>query len=314
MRAHPAEVPVVPTSSHHARRPDEVISRIAADQHSLVTRVQLIREGVPEHVIQHRVKAKLLKPVHRGVYQVGPLNPPRVREMAAVLACDGGVVSHRSAAALSSWLPAQNPTEPVDVTLPTGQQRGRRPGIRAHRSVLDKTDVTAIDGIPLTAPARTLTDLAGVATARELERAVALAERDNENLRDQLLTLLKRPTTRKGTRLLRIMLGGPAALTRSEAEERLLGLLRSGGLPKPETNVILHGHEVDCYWKHARLVVEVDGFAYHASPRAFLRDRKRDTALAAAGIHVVRLTWQQIEKDPHRTLVQLAQALAHAGR
>lgn len=296
------------------QRTDEVIGRIAAQQHGLVSRTQLIRAGVPQHVIAHRVTAKLLRPVHSGVYRVGPLVPPRAREMAAVLACDGAVVSHRSAAALRSLLPPQKPNEPVDVTLPPGQHRGRRPGIRTHRSILDPSDITVVQGIPVTSPARTLIDLAGVASSRQLERALALAEREDDTVRKQLLALLRRATTRKGTRTLRAMLRAPAALTRSEAEDRLLDLLRSGGLPRPQTNVIVHGHEVDCYWRHAGLIVEVDGFAYHSSKHAFVRDRQRDTELAAAGIQVVRVTWRQIEKEPRKTLVHLAQALAYASR
>jgi hypothetical protein len=35
-------------------------------------------------------------------------------------------------------------------------------------------------------------------------------------------------------------------------------------------------HQVDFYWPGERLVVEVDGRAYHTSPRAFSRDRRRD--------------------------------------
>jgi very-short-patch-repair endonuclease len=58
------------------------------------------------------------------------------------------------------------------------------------------------------------------------------------------------------------------------------------------------------------LVVEVDGYEFHGSKRAFVRDRQRDTALAAAGIRVVRLSWHQLTKERDRRLVQLALALA----
>src|SRR5688500_14187475 len=126
--------------------------------------------------------------------------------------------------------------------------------------------------------------------------------------------LLERYPACKGTRALRALITDPAAasFTRSEAEERLLALIKSAGLARPETNVRVSGYEVDCYWRHAGLVIEVDGYEFHGSKRAFVRDRQRDTALAAAGIRVVRLTWQQLTKDRDRTLVQLALALARA--
>jgi very-short-patch-repair endonuclease len=72
----------------------------------------------------------------------------------------------------------------------------------------------------------------------------------------------------------------------------------------------VQGHEVDCYWREARLVVEVDGYAWHGSHRAFLTDRERDAALAAAGIQVLRLSWSQLTAHRDRTLVQLAMAIA----
>jgi very-short-patch-repair endonuclease len=75
-------------------------------------------------------------------------------------------------------------------------------------------------------------------------------------------------------------------------------------------NVELEGYEVDCYWRAARLVVEIDGYAYHGSHGAFLKDRERDADLAAAGIQVLRLTWQQLTNQRDRTLVQLALVLA----
>jgi very-short-patch-repair endonuclease len=80
-------------------------------------------------------------------------------------------------------------------------------------------------------------------------------------------------------------------------------------LPQPELNVVLHGYEVDCLWRGARLVVEVDGYAFHGSKRAFVRDRRRDAVIIAAGMRVLRVTWHQLTRERDRTLAQLAQAL-----
>jgi hypothetical protein len=47
--------------------------------------------------------------------------------------------------------------------------------------------------------------------------------------------------------------------------------------------VIVLGHEVDFLWRSARVVAEVDGYAFHASALSFGADRRRDAELTAAG-------------------------------
>jgi very-short-patch-repair endonuclease len=99
-------------------------------------------------------------------------------------------------------------------------------------------------------------------------------------------------------------------MTRSEAERRLLELVRAARLPAPATNRRLHGHEVDFVWRPQRLVVEVDGYAFHSSRSAFERDRRRDADLIREGYRVIRLTWRQLTREPEAVVALLARALA----
>jgi very-short-patch-repair endonuclease len=46
----------------------------------------------------------------------------------------------------------------------------------------------------------------------------------------------------------------------------------------------------------ARLGLEFDGAATHHTRHAFHADRRRDRALAARGIQVVRVTWPDLEQ------------------
>ena len=103
---------------------------------------------------------------------------------------------------------------------------------------------------------------------------------------------------------------GTPALTRSEAEERLLTLIRSAELPAPETNIRIGRHEVDLVWRDQRLIVEVDGFRFHSSRSAFERDRRRDAELGTLGFRVMRVTWRQIVDEPQALIARLATALA----
>lgn len=74
----------------------------------------------------------------------------------------------------------------------------------------------------------------------------------------------------------------------------------------------LLGYEVDMLWRAEKLVVEVDGHAFHSHRAAFERDRARDQALVAAGYRVIRVTWRQLEREPLAVLSRIAASL-HTG-
>lgn len=178
---------------------------------------------------------------------------------------------------------------------------------------LAATDVTRIDDIPVTTVARTLLDLAAYLNTHDLERLVATAERAGLASREALLFVLTAYPRRAGAAKLKSLVQSDVSFTRSDAESRLLALIRKVRLPEPATNVRVHGYEVDFLWRSARLVVEVDGYAYHESRASFEQDRRRDAHLIARGMRVMRFTWRQFTREPEATLVQIAQALAATG-
>ena len=59
-------------------------------------------------------------------------------------------------------------------------------------------------------------------------------------------------------------------------------------------NVLVAGFEVDCFWPAHRLVVALDGYAFHRNRAAFERDRQRDAALQVAGHTVLRITYRRL--------------------
>lgn len=306
-----------------SRELEERIAALAARQHGVVTRGQLIEAGLSPWAVAHRLRSGRLRRLHGGVYLVGPLMPAHAREMAAVLASGpDAVVSHFSAASFRGiWMERMDAAEksdaaPVHVAV-VGANRGNRPGIRVHRVVrLDRDEWTIEDGIPVTTPERTLADLAGMVGSRELEGMLAKAEREGLVGRESLAALPARYRGRPGMPALRAILNhqdGPA-LTRSEAEERFLVLLRQAGLPSPETNVRIGPYEIDFFWRAEHIAVEVDGFRHHSLRPRFEGDRRKDAWLVAQGIQVVRLSWRQITQRAMATVVQVGQTLARAGR
>jgi len=164
----------------------------------------------------------------------------------------------------------------------------------------------------VTRPLRTLLDLAELVGPPELEQAIGEAERRRLVGRRDLIAYLSQAQGRRGAPAIRAVLdreGGPA-FTRSEAERRLLALVRSAALPAPRVNALLDGYEVDFYWPEEGLVVEVDGYEYHSSRSAFERDHRRDADLGPESGQVLRFTWLQLEREPFFVVSRIAGELA----
>jgi very-short-patch-repair endonuclease len=266
-----------PRERDETRAGDAAIARVAALQRGVVTTAQLAAAGIGESGVRHRVATGRLTRVLRGVYRVGPIPAPYGAEMAALLATDGAL-SHHSCAPVWGIRPPHE--GPVHVSV-LGQARSRD-GLVVHRC----SSLTAVvhNGLRLTTPQRTLHDLVPLLSHAELERAA------EEAVIRGLLTAREVP---KGCAV-----GIAPQITRSEAERRLQRLIKAARLPRPVTNVKVAGWEVDAFWPEAKLIVEVDGYAYHGNRAAFERDRRKDAVLTLAGYTVVRVSWRQIADEP----------------
>ena len=141
--------------------PDRAVAKLAARRWGVLSVRELRACGLSKHAVHRRVAKGTLHPLYRGVYAVGHPNPPlEGRFLAAVEACgEGAVLSHFSAAALHGFVhwDGRNP----EVTVQGSATYVHRE-LRVHRAVaLVAPDVVSVRGIPATAPARTLADLAG---------------------------------------------------------------------------------------------------------------------------------------------------------
>ena len=283
------------------------IIAIASRQHAVVSLEQLVGASVSRDEVRHRVKQGWLRREHRGVYLVGPLETPHSRAMAAVLAYgSGALLSHYPAAVL--WGLRPPPAHTMHVIVSARGTRSRD-GIQAHTAHLHPKDATRKHGIPVTSPARTLLDLATTASHNDLDRAVNEA-RVHQLVSDHSLNeQFSRYPRHRGTQSLKQAMRTEPALTRSEAERRALELIRAARLPTPKTNVHIHGHEVDLLWRQQRLVVEIDGYAFHSSRRSFERDRRKDRELAAAGYLILRITWRELTDERDAVVATLSAAL-----
>ena len=275
--------------------PRRAVAILATRQHGVVCRRQLLALGLGPSAVDRWLAGGALHRMHAGVYAVGHRAiGPHGRWMAAVLACGpDAVLSHASAAALWGLRPTGRAA--VDVTAP-GRSRHGRAGIAVHRvRRLDPADRAEREAIPVTTVARVLLDLAGVLGPRELERALEAAERlrllDVGALE---ATIRRSPGRRLGRLATAIAEEREPPPVRSELERRFLDVCEDAGLPPPAVNAMVEGLEVDAVWRGSRLVVELDGHAFHGTRAAFERDRERDATLQLAGYRVLRLTHRRL--------------------
>ena len=288
-----------------------LVAALAAEQHGVVSRAQLVGVGLGRRAIEHRISRGLLHPVHRGVYAVGHTRLPREGFwLAAVLAAGpGAFLGLRSAAAL--WGIRGTRRSAIEVI---GPRLCRRAGIDARRVALARDEVTVERGIPVTTPARTLLDLAQVLAPPQLERAVHEAEYLRLTSPLSLEALLARHKGRRGTAALGAIVDRKrigAHRTRTDFEAAFLAFLDDHDLPRPQrTNVYVAGHEVDAVWPDEQLIVELDSRQAHATTRAFEEDREKDRHLQIHGYRIARITYRQLQSDQGTIAAQLRALLA----
>ncbi len=246
----------------------------------------------------------------------GPRTAPEPESRSAAALRSAGrdaVLSHETAARLHRL----ELVVPGDAHLTVGRDRSRRlvDGRHTHRRPLDPDERTSVDGLACTSGLRTVRDLA---RSLPLGEGLAVAE---SALRRGLLTQAALTADLGSTR------GGGAARARllvpllhprsdSVLESLAAAAFHEHGLPPP-----VRQHEIsdsrgvlvartDFCWPWARLVVEVDGFAFHSDRRAYRRDRERSNRLCRLGWRVLRFTYGDIRTRPQVMAVMIRGCLA----
>lgn len=161
----------------------------AYEQGGYFTASQARVHGASRQLIEYHVRRGRFEPVRRGLYRVHGF--PRdehddMREAWMAVGAREALVSHQSALALlglSDEIP-----DAVHLLVPRRRRGLRpRPGVIVHTHP-DTEAVPTIwrDGLPLSAAARTLADVADVLQPEQLQLAVRQALRDGFATTDQL--------------------------------------------------------------------------------------------------------------------------------
>lgn len=285
-------------------------AELAARQYGVLSVEQLTALGIGRGSIEKALANGRLRRLHRGVYAEGHTDLSLHGEcLAAVLACGpGALLSHYSAA----WLLGLLPTPPIPVHVTTPIPRKRRPRVVIHHSrTLAEEDRGLEKGIPVTSVSRTLLDQAALVRFAQIRRALKRSEELKLFDLPVVLSVLDRNKGHRGNRPLRraLALYEPPRFTRSQTEEYFVSLVEAGGLPRPATNWVEAGHEIDVYWPELRFGVEIDTFATHGTHQSFEDDRVRREDLKLAGVEMTQVTDKRLEREPDRVVERVARLL-----
>jgi hypothetical protein len=291
-----------------SRTVEQKIALIASVANGIATRAEMLGVEISGSAIDRRVRKGLLIVQYPGVYRVGHCAPSlEAAYMAAVRACgEGAFLSGRAAGHLHGLLKGSTP--PPEVTTPTER---RIKGLRTKRERdIDRCDVTAVRGIPVTTVPRTIADLAAVLSLDDLARACHEAGVRYRTTPRQVEAVLSRRPTTPGARKLRLVIHGDVHVTLSELERAFITLIRRLGLPLPIMNRVAGGRRVDCRWPEYGVTVELDSYRYHNSRYAWEEDRRREREARARGDEFRRYTWHDIVEDPGATESDLRRLLS----
>jgi very-short-patch-repair endonuclease len=177
---------------------------------------------------------------------------------------------------------------------------------------LPPDEVTELEGIPVTTPARTILDLAATLSHSRLEHLLDQAEiRELTDYPSLDAIARAHPGHRGSARLERALQTHTAGtnLTRSDLEVLFKQLCRDHALPAPLVNHRVAGKEVDFLFAEQRLIVETDSWRYHKTRHAFENDRARDVLTLRAGYRTLRFTDRRLEREPRAVADAIAAVL-----
>jgi hypothetical protein len=305
---------------------DRRMLQLAGQQQYVVARSQL-REFGTDRQIEHRLTTRLLERIHDGVYRIaGSPDTWRQRLLAACLAGSGAnATSFRAGCQLWGFPGGE---EIVEVTAPR-HRRMQLDGVTIHESYfLTDLDVTYIDRIPVTRPARLLCDLALLVERGELRLhtyELAIQEAIRRNLVDiprlwrewERLGGVRRPGGRTVADALNRYIP-PLRNPDTRPEARLLQILRAAGLPEPvpQFRVALSRTRIarlDFAWPDEKLYCEFDPYKWHGGRDRYMYGATRRLRLEMLGWHGVPVTDDELDVGAPLATRLLLQRLPRAG-
>lgn len=230
----------------------------------------------------------------------------------------GGVFSGPSAAVLLGMpLPYRLENGPVHIAVPSDAVRARRVGVVPHQLDLTDEEVSIARGLPVTSPARTYADLAGMVRIADLVAIGDCVLRTGSTTAEQLRSVVTRRLRYRGKVQARMALDLLDPRAESPQESRTRVLLWQAGFPAPEVNFVVTDAfgdfiaRVDLAYPDGRVAIEYDGEVHFTRERRDA-DATRRALLQEHGWYVVELTAVDL-REPQRALAKIRAALRTRG-
>lgn len=276
-----------------------------------ITYAELMAAGLTPSAVSALERDGLLYRLRRGVYAHESSGERLAAHRALVdatrrVVSPTNVLSHTSAAALYG-LPVRNVTlERVTMTRTTAGHGDKGPHLRVRNTALSDVEVAALDGMPITTLARTVSDVArteplmwGVAAA---DKALAAGLE-----REALAAAVEMHARLHGIRRARSVARLASPFAESPAESLSRANLLLAGLPLPQEQVEIFDEagvlvaRVDFLWPDHGVVGEVDGAAKYGdllepgrtSQDAVMAEKHREAGLRRLGYWVTRWGWRE---------------------
>lgn len=292
------------------------LNEVLARQHGAFSRAQARLLGFDKDAVRRRLANHTWRLVDASVYAAA--TSPRTWEQlvwAALLSRPESALTHETAARLLgfSGFGRNRP-----VLLARRGSNARSPIARVlETDQFDAIATTEVDGLTVTTAPETILILARDTPSERIEEVFDEGLISRRMDLQAMSRIIDREAGRRtpGTPLLRRLVSsrrpGAPSYSAGYLEGVLERILADHRFPlyTREHPFGLDGvaSRVDVYVPSARLVIEADGRNWHAKQRAFERDRRRDNALAARGIQVLRFTYEMLTEEP---AICLAQTLA----
>ncbi|MEV4757784.1 DUF559 domain-containing protein [Micromonospora sp. NPDC049559] len=271
----------------------------------LVTRAEA-GQALPVWILERAVRTGHLRRMLPGVYLDARLEPTsRLLRRAALHYGRGrGALSHTTA--LDVWgVRSHLPGEAVHLTVPAGSGLRSRPGLTIHQQrdfTAEPPQVVVRRGLSVTRIERALVDAWPLLPSADAPGPVIRAVNDRLTTPARIVAAMARAPKLTGRVRLRVLLDRLAAGCHSALEIWGHDHVFSGsGMPSFQRQVRMRvaGRTVylDVYAEHERVDFELDGAATHGDLRQREIDLRRDAALAALGILVVRFTHRRLVRE-----------------